>query len=129
MIKTPKPRKPDGLREAECGSDHYVVKGTIFWPWTKEGVGNGTRETSTESKEMKSDRKSRKRKVRNDTIRANMNAGKNILETEEKLLRLLGHVRRMPGNRLPRNILEWEPDGTRRREDRKRDGWMEQDGG
>jgi hypothetical protein len=42
--------------------------------------------------------------------------GKNILEvTEKKRLRWFGHVKRMPGNRLPLKILEWEPDGTRRR--------------
>jgi hypothetical protein len=45
-----------------------------------------------------------------------MEVGKNILEvTEEKWLRWFGHVKRMPGNRLPLKILEWEPDGTRRR--------------
>jgi hypothetical protein len=41
---------------------------------------------------------------------------------EEKRLRWFGHVKRMPGNRLPLKILEWEPEGTRRREDPKRDG-------
>jgi hypothetical protein len=45
-----------------------------------------------------------------------MVVGKNILEiTEEKRLRWFGHVKRMPGNRLPCKILEWEPEGTRRR--------------
>jgi hypothetical protein len=45
-----------------------------------------------------------------------MEVGKNILEvTEEKRLRWCGHVKRMPGNRLPLKILEWEPEGTRRR--------------
>jgi hypothetical protein len=40
----------------------------------------------------------------------------NILEvTEEKRLRWFGHVKRMPGKRLPLKILEWEPEGTRRR--------------
>jgi hypothetical protein len=35
--------------------------------------------------------------------------GKNILEvTEEKQLRWFGHLKRMPGNRLPLKILEWE---------------------
>jgi hypothetical protein len=45
-----------------------------------------------------------------------MEVGKNILEVdEEKRLRWFGHVKRMPGNRLPLKILEWEPEGTRRR--------------
>jgi hypothetical protein len=35
-----------------------------------------------------------------------MEVGKNILEvTEEKRLRWFGHVKRMPGNRLPLKIL------------------------
>jgi hypothetical protein len=39
-----------------------------------------------------------------------------ILEIiEEKRLRWFGHVKRKPGNRLPLKILEWEPEGTRRR--------------
>jgi hypothetical protein len=60
-------------------------------------------------------RKSRKEKVRNVTIREVMEVRKNILEvTEEKRLRLFGHVKRMPGNRLPLKVLEWEPEGTRR---------------
>jgi hypothetical protein len=64
----------------------------------------------------RSARKSRKEKVRNVTIREIMEVGKNILEvTEEKRLRWFGHVKRMPGNRLPLKILEWEPEGTRRR--------------
>jgi hypothetical protein len=60
--------------------------------------------------------KSRKEKVRNGTIREIMEVGKNILEVvEEKRLRWFGHVKRMPGNRPPLKILEWEPEGTRRR--------------
>jgi hypothetical protein len=55
-------------------------------------------------------------KVRNVTIRAIMEVGKNILEViEKKRLRWFGHVKRMPGNRLPLKILEWEPEETRRR--------------
>jgi hypothetical protein len=62
----------------------------------------------------RSARKSRKEKVRNVTIRGVMEVGKNILEaTEEKRLRWFGHVKRMPGNRLPLKVLEWEPEGTR----------------
>jgi hypothetical protein len=58
--------------------------------------------------------KSRKEKVRNVTIREAMEVPKNILEvTEEKRLRWFGHVERMPGNRLPQKVLEWEPEGTR----------------
>jgi hypothetical protein len=57
----------------------------------------------------RSARKSRKEKVRNDTIREIMEVGKNILEViEENRLRWFGHVKRMPGNRLPLKILEWE---------------------
>jgi hypothetical protein len=42
--------------------------------------------------------------------------GKNILEvTEDKRLRWFGHVKGKPGNRLPLKILEWGPEGTRRR--------------
>jgi hypothetical protein len=49
-----------------------------------------------------------------------MEVRKNIVEvTEEKRLRWFGHVKRMPGNRLPLKILEWERE---EREDRKRDG-------
>jgi hypothetical protein len=52
-----------------------------------------------------------------------MEVGKNTLELiEEKRLRWFGHVKRMPGNRLPRKILEWEPEGTRKGEDPKRGG-------
>jgi hypothetical protein len=62
----------------------------------------------------RSARKSRKEKVQNGTITEIMEVGKNILEViKEKWLRCFGHVKRMPGNRLPLKILEWEPEGTR----------------
>jgi hypothetical protein len=70
-------------------------------------------------------RKSRKEKVRNVTIREIMNVGKKILEvTEEKRLRWFGHVKRMPGNILPLKVLEWEPEGTRRR-GRPKERWID----
>jgi hypothetical protein len=34
------------------------------------------------------------------------------------------HVKRMPGNRLPLKVLEWEPEGTRRR-GRPKEGWID----
>jgi hypothetical protein len=64
-------------------------------------------------------------KVRNLTIREIMEVGKNILEViEEKQLRWFGHVKRMPRNRLPLKILEWEPGGTRRRR-RPKKRWID----
>jgi hypothetical protein len=72
----------------------------------------------------RSARKSRKKKVRNVNIRDVMEVGKNILEViQEKRLRWFGHVKRMPGNRLPLKILEWEPEGTRRR-GRPKERWI-----
>jgi hypothetical protein len=73
----------------------------------------------------RSARKSRKEKFRNGTIREIMEVGKNILEvTEEKRLRWFGYVKRMPGNRLPLTILEWGPEGTRRR-GRPKERWID----
>jgi hypothetical protein len=73
----------------------------------------------------RSARKSRKEKVRNVTIREVMEVRKNILEvTEEKRLRWFGHVKRMPGNRLPLKVLEWEPEGTRIR-GRPKERWID----
>jgi hypothetical protein len=70
-------------------------------------------------------RKSRKEKVRNVTIREVMEVRKNILEvTEEKRLRRFQYVKRMPGNRLPLKVLEWEPEGTRRR-GRPKERWID----
>jgi hypothetical protein len=72
----------------------------------------------------RSARKSKKEKVRNGTNRAIMEVGKNILEVnEENRLRWFGHVIRMPGNRLPRKILEWKSEGTRRR-GRPKERWI-----
>jgi hypothetical protein len=73
----------------------------------------------------RSARKSRKEKVRNVTIREIMEVGKNILEViEEKRLRWFGHIKRRPRNRLKLIILEWEPEGTRRR-GRPKERWID----
>jgi hypothetical protein len=73
----------------------------------------------------RSARKSSNEKFRNGTIREIMQVGKNILEViEEKRLRWFGHVKRMPGNRLLLKILEWEPEGTRRR-GRPKERWID----
>jgi hypothetical protein len=74
---------------------------------------------------FRSARKSRKEKVRNVTTREIMEVGKNVLEViEEKRLRCFGHVKRMPRNRLPLKILEWESEGTRRR-GRPKERWID----
>jgi hypothetical protein len=73
----------------------------------------------------KSLRKLRKEKFRNVTIRAITEVGKNISEvTEEKRLRWFAHVKRMPGSRQLLKILEWEPEGTRRR-GRPKERWID----
>jgi hypothetical protein len=43
---------------------------------------------------------------------------------EEKRLRWFGHVKRMSGNRLPLKVLEWEPEGTRRK-GRPKERWID----
>jgi hypothetical protein len=57
------------------------------------------------------------------TITDIMEVGKNILEViEEKRLRWFGHVKRMPGNRLPLKILNGNQREREEGEDPKRDG-------
>jgi hypothetical protein len=49
-----------------------------------------------------------------------------ILEvTEEKLLQWFGHVKTMPGNRLPWKTVKWDPEESNEREDPNIDGWMD----
>jgi hypothetical protein len=73
----------------------------------------------------RSARKSRKEKVRNVTFREVMEVRNNILEViEENRLRWFGHVKRMPGNRLPLKVLEREPERTRRR-GRPKERWID----
>jgi hypothetical protein len=80
---------------------------------------------ATEMDFWRSARKSGKEKFRNGTIREIMEVGKIILEViEEKRLRWLGRVKTMTGNRLPLKILEWEPEGTRKR-GRPKERWID----
>jgi hypothetical protein len=73
----------------------------------------------------RSARKSRQEKVRNVTIREVVEVRKNILEViEEKRLRWFEHVKRMPGNRLPLKVLDWEPEGTQGR-GRPKERWID----
>jgi hypothetical protein len=61
--------------------------------------------------------KSRKENVRNGTIRAIMEVGRNSLEViKEKRLRWFGHEKRIPGNRLTEG---------KRRKGRHRQRWMD----
>jgi hypothetical protein len=73
----------------------------------------------------RSARKSRKEKFLNETIRAAVNAGKDILEViEENPLRYFEHVNNMTGNILPRRILGWEAE-VMRRKGRPKETWMD----
>jgi len=69
------------------------------------------------------------KQFRNDTIRPTIDVGKNTLPvTEEKRFWSFGQAKRMPGNRLPRTVLQLEPEATRRmREDPRKDGRMQYD--
>jgi hypothetical protein len=90
---------------------YYKGKFSLFLYGTRLWTLNTQQENKLLATEMefwrRSARKSRKEKVRNVTITDIMEVGKNILEViEEKRLRWFGHVKRMPGNRLPLKILE-----------------------
>lgn len=66
--------------------------------------------------------KSRKENVRSDTITAITSADKNLFEVnEERPLQWVVHPKRVPGNRLIKRMLKWEPEGTRRN-GRSKDG-------
>jgi hypothetical protein len=55
-----------------------------------------------------------------------MEVEKNILEViEEKRLRWFGHVKRMPGNRLPRKNFIMGTRGNAKKGKIQRDGWMD----
>ena len=64
----------------------------------------------------RSARISRKDKIRNDEIIKRMGVKERILDVlERRKLQWYGHVRRMEEDRIPKMILEWEPEGKKRR--------------
>jgi hypothetical protein len=53
-----------------------------------------------------------------------MEVGKNILEViEEKRLQWFGHIKRMPGNRLPRKIMGTRGNAEKGKTQREMDRW------
>jgi len=69
-------------------------------------------------------RVTRRDRLRNENIRAELNV-KDILQyIEETQLRWYGHVRRMSDSRTPQRWLQWKPSTTRPR-GRPRKRWMD----
>jgi hypothetical protein len=59
---------------------------------------------------------SRKDKIRNNVIKKKMNVTRSLLEDiKTKQLQWYGHGQRMEEGRLPKEVLEWRPSGTRKR--------------
>jgi hypothetical protein len=55
-------------------------------------------------------------RIMNTVIREIMEVEKTILERiEQKHLQWYGHVKRMENDRLPKIIMEWEAEGSRRK--------------
>ena len=73
----------------------------------------------------RSQRISRKERIRNVTIRQQIGLEETIIkETEQNQLTWYGHVQRMAEGRLPKIALEWMPKQTRAR-GRPKEHWME----
>lgn len=68
--------------------------------------------------------KTRRDRIRNDTIRANLSTEPINNKIERNKLRWFGHVARMPENRLPKRVSEARPCGTRSR-GRRRVTWQD----
>jgi Reverse transcriptase (RNA-dependent DNA polymerase)/Endonuclease-reverse transcriptase len=66
----------------------------------------------------------RKDRMRNDNIRADLEVQDILQYIEETQLRWFGHVRRMPAGRTPQRWLQWKPRTTRPR-GRPRKRWMD----
>jgi hypothetical protein len=76
---------------------------------------------------QRSARKSRLEKIKNENIKeiTRVKGKPDIIDIiEKKILQWYGHVKRMPVERIPRLILEWVPEETRKR-GRPRKTWME----
>ncbi len=68
---------------------------------------------------------SRREKIRNERIKEIMGLKQDILhEIEWKQLLWFGHVQRMRSNRLPKKLLDWQPQ-ERRKRGRPRPGWRD----
>lgn len=68
---------------------------------------------------------SRREKIRNERIKEIMGLKQDILhEIERKQLLWFGHVQRMQSNRLPKKLLDWQPQ-ERRKRGRPRPGWRD----
>ena len=64
----------------------------------------------------RSSRHSKLEKVRNIEIRRQMNYQESIIDyIQRKQLSWYGHVKRMDDSRIPRRLLDWVPEGRRRR--------------
>ena len=75
----------------------------------------------------RSARKSKRERIKNEHINEIMGVkGKqdNMDIIEKKRLQWYGHVKRMPGDRIPKLILEWTPPEKRKR-GRPRKTWIE----
>ena len=82
---------------------------------------------STEMDVLRSVRKSRMERIKNEQIKEIMGVKEkpDIIDSiERKRLQWYGHVKRMPEERIPKLIMEWKP-WERRKIGRPRKTWME----
>jgi hypothetical protein len=84
--------------------------------------------SSTEMDVLRSARKSGMETIKNEYIREIMGVkGKpNIIYImEKKRLQCYGHVKRMPEKRIPKLIMEWIPQETKKGDVQEKRGWKE----
>jgi hypothetical protein len=63
----------------------------------------------------RSARISRKDEIRNSAIKQRANVTRSLLDDiETKQLQWYGHVQRMEGGRLPKEVMKWRPPGRRK---------------